>query len=583
MRFLYILAASLMLACGTGREAIDKDVSITAEAIPEKDSISQSDGGKPDVPPDPVDVIDIAVPPDINPPDVVEDIPADLPEPPAGCCLTDADCPLSESGEPMTCVTDESVGWPQDFGVCIGPPSKEGWCFDSSQCPDGQICHGSAVCGCQMDCYWEGPGICVPADGSCAPIEESWVEETCNAASIVIFNGENCVATCPGCCGCSQFCEYTFETIQQCEYACLNGTCAKWDGGCDDAIPENPWWYFDGYSCVSEDSCMCDGCPGVFQTKEACKEACFGISCPPYIGALAESPYGYFAPLGECPQALELPEWCAGDEDCPIPVPSPGEPGNFCVFGNCVYCWEDTQCDPWELCRAGRCVPNNLAGCHTAVCAQEGCKLVNVSEKPCPVCVCESFYPYGCSVDAQCQNFSVFPFKHCVYGRCAECRTDSECNYGRCLPPGICYEMTPNVDYLYGSWLIGWAGGMDHFSYFRFEPDGSLRRGSYAEGGAWADDIPGLPCWPDGVIPYPLIGTWEPEVTESGFLIIRARLNISCDPGEGWTARLAVYPSDDGISATFDDIDNDGEYMAWRVPTEACTPDFSTCEEPVGP
>jgi len=180
MRFVHILAAILMLACSTGREAINKDVSVTADAALEKDSMSRSDGGKPNV---------------------VEDIPADLPEPPAGCCHTDADCPLTESGESMTCVTDESVGWPQDFGICIGPASKEGWCFVASQCPDGQVCHGSAVCGCQMDCDWEGPGICVPTDGSCAPIKESWVEETCNAASIVIFDGEKCVVTGPGSCG----------------------------------------------------------------------------------------------------------------------------------------------------------------------------------------------------------------------------------------------------------------------------------------------------------------------------------------------------------------------------------------------
>jgi hypothetical protein len=179
---------------------------------------------------------------------------------------------------------------------------------------------------------------------------------------------------------------------------------------------------------------------------------------------------------------------------------------------------------------------------------------------------------------------SLFPFKHCVYGRCAECRNDSECTYGNCLPPGICYEMTPNIDYLYGTWLVGWAGGMDHFSYFRFEPDGTLRRGSYQQAGAWSDDVPPMPCWPDGVVPSPLIGTWEPEITQSGFLVVRIRLNISCDSGEGWTTRFVIYPTgNDGISATFDSVDSDLEYMAWKVPTETCEPDFSTCDLPQGP
>lgn len=126
---------------------------------------------------------------------------------------------------------------------------------------------------------------------------------------------------------------------------------------------------------------------------------------------------------------------------------------------------------------------------------------------------------------------------------------------------------------------------MDHFSYVRFESDGTLRRGRYAESGyaePWADDFPPLPCWPEGAMPSPLLGTWEPESTASGFLVIRASINVSCDPGAGWSARWVVN-FDQAGTIMIDDVDSDTSWMGWRAEPGACTPDLSLCDVPTWP
>ena len=157
---------------------------------------------------------------------------------------------------------------------------------------------------------------------------------------------------------------------------------------------------------------------------------------------------------------------------------------------------------------------------------------------------------------------------------------DSDCDFGACLPPGICFDMKPHPETFYGTWIVGWGGGMDHFSYLRFEPDGTLRRGSYSPEGSLADDFPPLPCWPDGVLPSPLLGTWQPEITASGFLVLRLRINVGCDPAGGWTGRFVINFADDGKTATLKDVDSDWSYQATRAATSACTADFSFCETP---
>ena len=358
--------------------------------------------------------------------------------------------------------------------------------------------------------------------------------------------------------------------------------CVVFDGACDAAIPENPWWYWDGEGCVKNDTCMCEGCPGTFVSLAACEQTCLTPDCPAYITALADCAYGLTseATAGACPETVCRDSPCQTDADCPLA--DAAEVGGSCVQGNCTYCWQDSQCGADQLCRGGRCV-ESPKGCGTApVCDAVGCKLTTPSEVACPVCVCDSTFSPQCKNDMDCQVLSIFPYKACVYGHCAQCRNNADCASGPCLAPGVCFDMKPHPEAIYGTWLVGWFGGLDHFGFMRFEPDGTLRRGQYTPTGTFMDDFPPFPCAPpDGIHPAAL-GTWEPEITASGFLVVKLRLNISCDAGQGWTARYGFTLSEDGQSAALLDIDSMNSLNAVRVSGDKCADDFTWCEPPTG-
>jgi hypothetical protein len=298
-----------------------------------------------------------------------------------------------------------------------------------------------------------------------------------------------------------------------------------------------------------------------------------------FIGALADCAFRYARPdwVSPCPSPFCEGGPCQSDAEC-LYTERP-DPGPLCVTGNCVYCWQDEQCPIGQLCRTGRCV-EPVVGCPPTACSGTRCRPVSTSELPCPVCVCESIFNVACQRDMDCQVLSSYPYKHCLYGRCAECKDDSECGWGACLPPGLCFPMNPHPSALYGTWLIGWSGGLDHFSYFRFEPDGTLRRGSYQASGSFADDIPPLPCTPAGGLPSPLVGTWEPEVTESGFLIVRASLKLSCDTGTGLIGRFSFSLAADGRSATITWLESGIALTGFKRAAGVCSDDFSSCPTP---
>jgi hypothetical protein len=472
---------------------------------------------------------------DLTSPDLVSDLlaPTDLQQPPPGCCYSTDDCPPNTGGAEVFCVGQNNS--PNGMGECLGPPDKSGWCYVDEHCLAGQECHGAAACGCNIDCDppYLGPGVCVPEGPGCAPIKEAWVTEICNAASVVIWDGEACVETCPGCCGCEPFCELTFLTINDCQSQC--------------------------------------GLPA---------------DCPEFVGALAEAPYVYQQAPGGCVEQEAMAGPCKTDDHCPGGYPDGTDAGDACVLGNCVNCWHDQQCQGDMQCRAGRCV-EPVVGCPPISCNEPGCQVITPSEQPCPVCVCGSTYAISCTSDEACLLFSSHPYGACVNGRCVDCRNDSQCpslwgpGGATCVQPGMCYDMMPPAFAIYGSWLIGWAGGLNHFSYLRFEPDGTLRRGHYEPPVAWADDMPPMPCYdPAQPSPSPLLGTWEPEVTQSGLLVVRIRLNVPCDGGDGYAGRWAITLDDDGEWATIQDIDSDWQWDARRVPTLACQDDMSLCGNP---
>ena len=310
--------------------------------------------------------------------------------------------------------------------------------------------------------------------------------------------------------------------------------------------------------------------------------------CEPFVSALAECPFTLAEDHpagGDCPlSALCMNAPCATDDDCGLASSFRGGP--HCVTGNCVFCWEDAQCDDGWFCRGGRCVdlPASPPTCTApGPCDEPGCHLVNPSEDGCPICVCERPVSLPCAEDMDCMVLSSIRALHCVYGHCAECRSDDECADGtKCLPPGVCMPMLEHPSLLYGTWLIGWPGGMDHFSYLRFEPDGTLRRGAYeSDQPAWSDDI-AIPICP--AVGWPptggMLGRWAPELTASGYLVVRMSISGPCGPAEAWSARYVVELGDDGRTARFQDVDGDWEYWAGRVPTERCEGDMSRCDSP---
>ncbi len=528
----------------------------------------------------------------VLPEDTIPDAPPDavIPE---GCCLTDADCADSGTGPAKVCA-GKGMGDPVWAGICVNPSSETGRCWADSECPGGQVCHGVQLCGCNKDCdmdMMESQGICITPGAACQALDPTWADEVCDAAHLVVWDGQACVHTCLGCCGCQGWCEHTFQTVEDCQAACYPSECPVYDGSCDDAMPEEPWWYWNGQTCLMEDTCVCEVCPGTFATLEACKYACgFFPDCPDHVTALAESYYGVYTGDDTCPAISEMTVRCESDADCAALADAGlAEFGETCVLGSCVWCWKNDECPPGAVCRAGRCVENSYAGCPSpGACGAPGCHLITLSEVPCPVCTCDGIYDLSCHTDEQCLLYSSHPYSRCVYGRCADCRNDEDCEWGRCMQPGICYETTPPEDLLFGTWLLGWSGGLDHFSYFRFEPDGTFRRSRYDEDpmGTFVDDI--APFWdvcdPGSPLPAPLVGTWEPEVTQSGLLVIRVRLNLPCAEDQGWTVRWAVEPViGGGWTADFLDIDGGMDLMGFKVDGMDCLPDFSECVPPLDP
>ena len=363
------------------------------------------------------------------------------------------------------------------------------------------------------------------------------------------------------CCGCWSSCEGG-----QCIGMCVDAPCCFGPGGCSETCES---------TCQNDSQCE----EGNICIEGVCVLNMYPV-CDPFIGAISECPFQFLGPIGNdsCDSVQCLNEPCQLDQDCPIT--SVREPGTLCVQGNCVFCWNDEQCSGGQVCRMGRWVSSPARCPEPPPCTDSGCQLLSTSESPCPVCICNSTFNVSCTQDTDCLPLSSHPFSYCTYGHCAECRNDADCTYGQCLPPGFCFDMQPSPTGLYGTWLIGWGGGMDHFSYFRFEPDGTLRRGKYEPEMAWSDDIPGnLPCWPSGW-PEPALGTWKPEMTSSGMLVIRMSLNLLCHDGAGWSTRFAVDLSEDNTQASFRGVDDETYVDGIKVSPSFCNNEFTSCELP---
>jgi hypothetical protein len=89
----------------------------------------------------------------------------DCVELPAYCCASG--CPCQDDGG--ECVPTHWSGEEGDelgVGVCQ-LSAQPGECWTAADCAAYEFCAGVFVCGCFMDCEWEGPGTCAPAATGC--------------------------------------------------------------------------------------------------------------------------------------------------------------------------------------------------------------------------------------------------------------------------------------------------------------------------------------------------------------------------------------------------------------------------------
>jgi hypothetical protein len=85
---------------------------------------------------------------------------------PAYCCSPD--CPCEDDA--YVCVPTHWSG-EDGAGVChISAPAGE--CWTTAECGDHEFCAGAFVCGCWMDCEWEGTGVCSPVTMGCCESQE---------------------------------------------------------------------------------------------------------------------------------------------------------------------------------------------------------------------------------------------------------------------------------------------------------------------------------------------------------------------------------------------------------------------------
>jgi hypothetical protein len=529
-----VILAALAVSCAGTRVSTSADAAADVAVADARDP-----GAAPDEATDPGNADDDAAHDDATdpgpPPDVPDpaDLPSDLPAPPPSCCRGPGDC-----GPDEVCAQASGSGH-SGFGVCANRP-EDGRCWTSADCGLGQGCLGAGLCPCQADCDMEyaGTGVCAPLagpGGACATVNPDWVAEVCDAASVVVFDGVSCVATCPGCCGCEPFCSLTFPTIGECEARCV--------------------------------------------TPPA--------SCPPWLGALAEGPFTYLwddAPPGACARIAPRDEPCRNDAECPAIAPG-GRAGSRCLFGSCVECVDSSGCGGPAVCVMGRCIDPAGAECPPPIHGTPGagCANVGLGEPLCAAYICDTFFGHSCSEVPDCLALDDKPYQACGLARCSLCLTDEQCLPGsRCMTPGICLPAEPNASRLYGAWLLEVGGSPTRAVYLRFEFDGGLRRARFEPSGDFVADLPPLPCV-DPTPVWPQRGTWEPVSSAGGVLTIQVALNLYCDLRDGFRGRWDVtFPTGAGGAATFRDTGTGLEYTGRKVPARLCQPDFADCPSPGG-
>jgi hypothetical protein len=190
-----------------------------------------------------------------------------------------------------------------------------------------------------------------------------------------------------------------------------------------------------------------------------------------------------------------------------------------------------------------------------------------------PAGACVDLAYCDCAAGEACQVVAEDCFCPCGVEPCEPpCRCDCAggaylgCAPASILQPGALDE---------GVWLIGWAGGTNHYSWVRFEPGGAL---TMLDGAGIATNIPYWEC--NGP------GSWVLAATPETVVVQMAGDGGSCafspltfgpwlgDPAWPEGARQAV--------TVLDGANPDVPLTAYRFPDAQCAPDLSRCADPLG-
>ena len=126
-----------------------------------------------------------------------------------------------------------------------------------------------------------------------------------------------------------------------------------------------------------------------------------------------------------------------------------------------------------------------------------------------------------------------------------------------------------------GVWLVGWSGGLDHYSWIRFTAAAGGNSGTWqARDAACQACTPYLPC--SGAP-----GTWSGATPRSGVYEITLTPPVDCADQRPHVWKLVDlttpdYPPGAELAAHLT-IDAGNVVLAERYPSSACDPTFTTC------
>jgi hypothetical protein len=207
----------------------------------------------------------------------------------------------------------------------------------------------------------------------------------------------------------------------------------------------------------------------------------------------------------------------------------------------------------------------------------------------CPPIVCEDAGVADADADVSCVVDCAPPPPGCHY------EGEVSCDPPQC-PPLVCEDaatdapmpvdaptdssLPPDPDtfaeMLNGVWLIGWSGGMNHFSWVRLS--GGPQWGGDAEFLAGDDlfanapfwDCTGLGSWMITAKPY-TVGLQFPASCSTGFA---SYTFLTMLPAAG-------YPPGAVVQASLEDPTNPGATLeGYRFPSDWCDPTMTTCPDP---